>query len=774
MSKLKLRIITLLSFFMLVALCLGVAVGNFGVRKADAATYAPTAIFAAGTGGTVKTLKTSSDGDAYTALVLENDGNVYYRRDLALKWREAKDKDDISQFNERHFTMTFEFGELRFEEFTLAFESAEENVSKEGKTTNSILFTQEEGVLKAAVKSSGNEEAGEAKTVEAGEIKLEIVEDDECKIGEFNVKINGNSIGKFTNVGGYFLEYLSSSSSKPSTPMTFTAKLTEENKDKTQKVLMKELNGQKLIVDEGGETAAEADDGYFEVTGGKITDNESPALVLNEDVYPFTLGQRFSLSYEAIDVCRDSVTVNRYYYMAKQNEEKTDIANPDLKFGSSDFKSLSTSTFFMPSAELENQKDQLVMIRFFLDDGRSFANDSEKPFVYLSWYAVEGAVETKTETKEEEKDGETVVTETKYDYVKVNRDQKGPLYVADDESTPDVNEYENAVDAYRLAVQAAAKDASAGDGAYFYLPSLRGLIQSESADYRNLRFSIYYYKESQTAGATAASATSLRYNALRFEINEAGAYRFRVLATDAAGNAMIYKLDGVDVTVSSTNIWDIEEIPEFTFEVKYTGAVIEDSGEQTNGYRDSAYTVSSFKVIALSGIQKDYNLYWLDESGLTSVPSKSDLTKNAYDYVNGEDSAIKDHLVSINKYNSDIKEGDSDWENSDNAYNWNPSSSLSFVPQKEGFYFVELIVTDPARSSEQTKGYQVIEVRNPYDYTPGQSQWLQNNIVSVVLFSVSAVLLVIIIILFVSKPSEKKVEEIDLEKLKGKKKEKKN
>ena len=164
----------------------------------------------------------------------------------------------------------------------------------------------------------------------------------------------------------------------------------------------------------------------------------------------------------------------------------------------------------------------------------------------------------------------------------------------------------------------------------------------------------------------------------------------------------------------------------------------------------------------------------MDESGLTSVPSKSDLTKNAYDYVNGEDSAIKDHLVSINKYNSDIKEGDSDWENSDNAYNWNPSSSLSFVPQKEGFYFVELIVTDPARSSEQTKGYQVIEVRNPYDYTPGQSQWLQNNIVSVVLFSVSAVLLVIIIILFVSKPSEKKVEEIDLEKLKGKKKEKKN
>ena len=63
-----------------------------------------------------------------------------------------------------------------------------------------------------------------------------------------------------------------------------------------------------------------------------------------------------------------------------------------------------------------------------------------------------------------------------------------------------------------------------------------------------------------------------------------------------------------------------------------------------------------------------------------------------------------------------------------------------------------------------------IEVRNPVDIIPGVSQWLQNNVVSVVLFSISAVLAVIIIVLFVVKPSDKTVEEVDLEKLKGRRK----
>ena len=82
------------------------------------------------------------------------------------------------------------------------------------------------------------------------------------------------------------------------------------------------------------------------------------------------------------------------------------------------------------------------------------------------------------------------------------------------------------------------------------------------------------------------------------------------------------------------------------------------------------------------------------------------------------------------------------------------------------------MVTDSNRSNQEKLGYQVIEVRNPFDYTPGVSTWAQDNVVSVVLFSISAVLLVVIVVLLIVKPSDKKVEEVDLNKLKGKKKNK--
>ena len=67
----------------------------------------------------------------------------------------------------------------------------------------------------------------------------------------------------------------------------------------------------------------------------------------------------------------------------------------------------------------------------------------------------------------------------------------------------------------------------------------------------------------------------------------------------------------------------------------------------------------------------------------------------------------------------------------------------------------------------------MVEVRNPIDTIPGQSQWLEENVVSVVLFAISGVLAIIVVVLFLVKPNEKKLEEVDLEKLKGKKKDKK-
>ena len=136
MKKVKLRWITIISFAVLFAVSLGFAFTAMTTRNAFAATkeYEPTAIFAQGVGGAVAAYKAAEGGetDAYTTLKLKDDGEVYYRRNLALKWF-----DDAA---EQNFNLQFRFVEAKFETFTMTFESAEENITKEGKTQNALIF----------------------------------------------------------------------------------------------------------------------------------------------------------------------------------------------------------------------------------------------------------------------------------------------------------------------------------------------------------------------------------------------------------------------------------------------------------------------------------------------------------------------------------------------------------------------------------------------------------------------------------------------------------
>ena len=79
---------------------------------------------------------------------------------------------------------------------------------------------------------------------------------------QFAVLVGGEEVGKFTNIGGYFMEYRSAASSTPNTPVTFTAELKEaegETAQTEQKVLMKELNGQTFELDADGKVVDNAD-----------------------------------------------------------------------------------------------------------------------------------------------------------------------------------------------------------------------------------------------------------------------------------------------------------------------------------------------------------------------------------------------------------------------------------------------------------------------------------------------------------------------------------
>ena len=777
MNKVKVRFFTLISLIALLIVTFALAVGSVLPGKfAQAVTavdYDPGAVFAAGVGGTVGASEAGEGDSSYVEFSLSDGGKVHFRRDLALKWYSAAqegeegDPDAATPGIARHFKLVFSFPSLDFETLTLEFSGDEENISKDGQAVNSIVFIKnDDSSLTAVVKNASqqdmenNAEGLDSVTIPAasatGDITVELKDPtaEGAVAGDYAVELTcGETVlsSEFTNIGGNFMEYRSSAATSPNTPMTFTAELPEGAAEgATQKVLVKELNGQSFVLTEEG----------------KVHDDTAPVLVLNEEVYAFTLGQRFSLSYEAIDVCDDTVSVTRSYYMAAQDDNGDYIAPDASADDDYEYSTLTTSTYFMP---VTNGEVEHVSIYFNLDDGRTRSDDERTAErVYLTWYAAESIDQEKP----------IVETLNGCDYIRVDRNEEGPAYVGlttddvDQENVySDETAFKNECEAYQRALDDAAAATSAGSGAYLYLPSLRGLIYSDYADYRNLQFTVFYYKESQSADESSSSASGLDYNDLRIEVDESGTYRIRIIASDASSNGMeYYNKDGELVTLSSENVWEIDEIPEFTVEIGYTGASIEDPGAQDYGYRDRTYSIEDFEVIALDGYIEDYTLYYFNSSLLgegQTMPTYDACVENAEDYVTN---TYKDSMVVINTYNSDVTEDDENWDDTDNAYEWNPDSSLSFVPQRSGIYFVELLVTDPNLSGMTARQYMAIEVRNPVDIIPGQSYWLENNITSVVLFSISAVLAVIIVILFVVKPSDKNVKEVDLEKLKGRKK----
>ena len=885
MSKVKRGWITFISLISALFLALGFVIGLPRVTVHAANKYTPDHMFkSVGSRSSVIASTACGDDDikssdpAYVLFTFVDGGNVEYRRDLALKWyakvekekEGATDKTDTEEKVEvQYFSMRFSFANVVFEKFTISFESAEENISKDGKTTNTLVFapyvektpdtpdTPDEGEENGAAEDEdeGNETPKEEAKPQLLTVTVNPKEDDEetadepilldaskdiiisideadCEIGEFNVwiesaepelpkkdneeenkKDNENDAagaalveegakvlaGKFVNVGGYFLDYRSAGSTTPNTPIIFAADIPAvDDKAPTQYVLMKSLNKQSMKLDEG-----------------RVIDNAPAVLVLNESVYAFKLGQKFSLSYQAIDVCDDNATADRYYYMLKTEDVDGEPVNfmpnekdltdqkpvdgiPEedqilIKYSKYNYQRLTTSTYFLPSRDsaTTDKPVEYVSIRFKMDDD----TDENDYYVDLSWYAADNAYEDiecfgYKEEKTKDEDGKETTEIVKYKdtfrFIKVNRNDKGPEFtfmtVEGGKNVVDADAKKAAEDAYKADLAKAADNTSAGTGAYIYLPSLRGLIASENAGYRNLRFSIYYYKP----GATSASSqTSLSYNALKLEVDKEGWYRMRIIAQDASSNVMKYYLDDQLVSVTSSNVWDIDEIPEFEFYIHYDGPSIEDPEEQSLGYRNDTYNFSDFKIIALSGYQKNYTLYRYSEVNVpetVSVPSSyADFVKNAEEYFKAfaasdeqqEDKSNK-ILYEISVFQDDVSADDeAKWSRTDNDYYWNPDSSLSFVPQLSGYYILKVVVEDGNYPGETAEKYMVIDVRNPIDTIPGQSQWLQENVVSVVLFAISGVLAIVVIVLFLVKPSDKKVEEVDLEKLKGKKKKKK-
>lgn len=788
------------------ALCtaLGGAALNNTAANADettttAAKYALTDVFASTDSNVDQKKTTIGVGEGTwsktTALTMFNGGSVKMKSPLAYTWYE-------NVGTAKYFTLKFAFGDLNFDALTFTFESTSAWATKDSKATNFIRFSKVDGKIYAQVNPekdevnkdkfvapvAAEELGGVAANVEytISFAQAEKNEIDEYNDGEFAVTIEGadltkKTLGTFENIGANATKYENGEMH----PLTISAETSAEAKTV---VYINEVNNQ----------------AFNNVEDGKVTDNAAPILVVNEPIDGFLLGTAFSLDYEVVDVLKTK-----------------NLASPTLKYfqynpseTTTEGKTLSTSTYFMDMVYYVDGEGNAVAkdtagataTTVFKQKGYELVaielktTDGHKDFTYdFSWYA--------------NTDTDAVKKENNKDYIVVDKNEEGPKYKYIKAVETDANKktgenqiiaetkdkYEQAKASFNEALEAAAEEVYAGSNSYIYFPSFKWLI-SDNNGYRNMKFTISYKTPSSS---TASTSSSLSYNALKLSVAEEGTYEFKIFANDKAGNTMMYYNEDKElVSVTSNNVWDIDEIPTFDFTIANKGLKVEDpssaSKRKDSEVLNKTFSMEDIKVVGASSLKEDYVLYKMDFSKfkVTGKDLKAALSSITYedlsDAVGGKTSTAKDGYfafyldtyvdliakklgttsaedkAAIKACFTEIKEYDSritkenapdEWE-AYNKYNWNPSAQ-SFKTVVAGTYVIMADFWEAELPSQRTTAYMVVNVDSEIDTISGPSEWLKNNVVSVVLFSIAGVMLVLIIILLLVKPSDETLEDID-------------
>lgn len=742
--------------------------------ETSATTYTVT-----GSSGVFSTSNATSVGTDTVAFDVKDGGKITLRqRDLAWKWYEAKGE-------VKYLNVEIALKDTSFKTVTLALETASATATEKDKTVNELVFTSEGGKVYASVNPEEDAAANSGVEVDAtGNLVVQLGENG-TDYGEYSVTINGVAIGNFENVGAAFGEYASSSATTPLNPFTITTAFAEDSANDAKTTLeIRSINGQSFALNDEG----------------KIEDTAVPVLCVNDTVTGFTIGTTFALDYEVIDVLDRTVTKTMEYYLYNPNTEK----------GTEEYKTLTTSTPFNESNYMKKVGDdevetsvyteygkEFVSIRFNLSDENHKNNEDAvvgkgETSYYLAWYGTSEKAPTATAADD-------------IDYIIIDDNKDGASYTfltKDDNAKTNAVSNQALIDDYQTLVEKAAEDLVAGSSTNFRLPTLRGMID-DNGGYENLKFTIVYKAQSASSESTKSSLSASN---LKFTVSKSGAYEFKVFANDKAGNTMKYYLDGKLVDVTSSNVWKIEEIPYFTFEVKKTGFSIDELDSESerkdsvtigSDYDDFSLTVlgdSASSAVASNKLYKiNFDAYNLANS--SNLASFADLSKISYssiataakgrlseangDYdeffkkiyaellaekiggVTAEDLLDNNVFVEINPYNDAINEDDhsAEWERH-NKYEWNETEA-SFNAAEEGTYLIIAVYSDPLIGSAKACGYKVVTVASQDDVISGETEWLKNNLVSVILFGISGLMLIAIIVIAFIKPSDETLEDVD-------------
>lgn len=756
-----------------------------------------------------------------TILQLANKEEAGYRNAIALKWFDGT-KNDAGAYTATYATIAFAFADANFKTVTVSMDTVSSVASEAGKSTNKIKFTKinstEDSVnVIISLVADGEKETiiCDSYSAKFGEELTLTFDETDCKYSDqFRVLLKDkdgaviNTVSAFfKNIGANYASY-STKKDKEKNSLLFTA---ETEQDQKTQVYVYEINGQRF-------------DG---IKNNQVKDTQAPVLVVNEEVKGFLLGAPFAWSetesdnivpeYKVIDVVKMSIAsadkVIEYY---QYNPEDESVA----------YKTLTTQ-YFMKTVYTDKDTqektsvydkfgEEYLSIRFTLAD-TAFTGDTAAKFD-LAWYADAAALR---------KQGEQ-------EYIVLNRTEEGPkvaigsgandvFVVADSASKTNkfvhedgsLGEYESSklekfVEDYNALLAKKAEDIFAGSNAKMEFPTLEGLFYDDNG-YRNLQFTICYKTKSS---ASSVGGTDKAFNELSLSASKAGVYEVKIFAKDKAENSMKFYLDGELVDVTSSNVWDIDAIPTFTYTVKSQGLKIQNEDTQTATSRTTlkkvgeTYSFSGVTVVGGAQDQKsDYALYtinmdalktlgvksgaltgvtykeireYIEKNGLLAKVGENAEGENKYAYANyfalyldvyatllaedvGVDKArIKAAFTKIEAYNDRITEDDEEW-NTYNKYEFQKSSKTSFKVVNEGDVYIMFAdyYDDLKPTFSRVSAYKIIRTEEKADVNQGETQWLKDNLVSVILFSVAAVMLILIIILLLIKPSDETLEDVD-------------
>ena len=757
--------------FLLAAAFVGAAFGgvaSLGAVKSsadnEAKTYAYTDVF--GTSGAAVLSANETDATKLS-VALPNGGSTYLKkRDLALKWYE----NGAAQY----FTFKFALADKNFTSVSIVIETASAWATKDEMTTNTVKFTNVSGEIGVSVNDGDTYVVSDNSL---NDLTLSLTEG--TNYGEFGVLLNGGSIGTFTNVGANFAE-----NTTDITPFTVKAEVpVTEGEETPVKTVVNfiELNKQSLAL-----------------ADGKLTDNAAPVLVVSEELNGFMLGTQYAVSAETIDVLETSLTTTVTYY--QYNPTTENVAEAYTTMPST--KPYLSETVYKGTDDkmhsvFQDEGKEYLSVKYTLKDKSELSSEVE-----LAWYANAVA----------EKDG--------VKYITMDRNEQGASYTfltKDDvnktQTFAETQEYKDFVAALKAETEDENGDAKlvAGENTELLIPTLKGLINDNNG-YSNLKFTICYRN---IEGEKTSS--NLTVSKLKLTLARAGRYEFKIFAVDKAGNQMKYYLEGEEVDVTSSNVWDIEEIPSFTFDVKDTGLSVEDEGSSDRHDDEKiggVYSPSDINILGdrASSATKEFALFKVDVSkfdGESSVPltetmlyeiefatiqsrAAGRLAEANGDYVNffkkiyaeclaerlGDVTA--DELLACEglfveilpvDYRIDEEKHPDEWKKN-NQYNFSESNG-SFTAVEQGTYLVLGVFSDSEIASRKVAAYRVVFADDKDDYVDGEmTEWLKNNLVSVILFAVAGVMLIIIIVLLFIKPSDETLEDVEKNAAKGKKEKK--